>query len=416
MEYSEHFAYRDGRLYCEDLPVSKLADDYGTPLYIYSRAAFEQAYRDYDDNLRLDHMICYSVKTNSNLAVLQLMASLGSGFDIVSGGELARVVEAGGDAGRVVYSGVGKRDDEIAYALDLGIYCFNVESEAELEAISRVAAAKGKAAPVAFRVNPDVDPHTHHHIATGLKTSKFGVPVDEALRLYEKAAHLEGIRVRGLDCHIGSQLTTLAPFEEMAEKIIPLAQELNSRYGIEFVDVGGGLGINYANDGAPNAGEYAKLLNRRFADLGLKLVLEPGRSIAGNSGVLAARVTYLKRTARDFAVVDAGMNDMIRPALYSAWMNIDVAERRPADEKKLFSVVGPICESGDKLGEDRELAVKAGDVLVQFSAGAYGFSMSSNYNSRPRAAEIMVDKDRAFVIRQRETVSDLWRGERLLEL
>jgi diaminopimelate decarboxylase len=414
MEYSDHFVYRGNQLYAEDCSVADLAKKYGTPLYIYSHDSLKQAFLNYDTNLAVPHTICYSVKANSNLAVLQLMASLGSGFDIVSKGELARVVAAGGDPSKVVYSGVGKRDDEIRYALEKGIYCFNAESKMELKTISDVAVSMNLKAPVALRVNPDVDPHTHHHIATGLKTSKFGVAWEDVLNVYEYASSLPGLQIKGVDCHIGSQIASLSPFAEMAEKIRTLAVTLKERYGIEFIDVGGGLGINYDNDGVPATADYMKLLESYFKDLGLRLVLEPGRSVVGNAGILVTRVQYLKQGASNFIIVDAGMNDMIRPALYSAWMNISEVDRSGASSAVKSTVVGPICESSDKLGEDRLLAVKQGDLLVQFSAGAYGFSMSSNYNSRPRAAEVMVKGDRDFEIRTRETVEDLWRGEHLL--
>lgn len=414
MDYSEHFVYRDDQLYAEDCKVADLAAKYGTPLYIYSHESLRQAFADYDSSLSLPHTICYSVKANSSLAVLQLMASLGSGFDIVSAGELARVIAAGGDPSKVVYSGVGKREDEIRYALEKGIYCFNAESEMELQTISDVAVSMNLKAPVALRVNPAVDPHTHHHIATGLKTSKFGVAWEDVPAVYEYASKLPGIYVRGVDCHIGSQITTLSPFREMAEKIRDLAVTLKERYGIESVDVGGGLGINYDNDGTPAVSDYMKLLEEYFGDLGLRLVLEPGRSMVGNAGILVTKVQYIKKAAKNFAIVDAGMNDMIRPALYTAWMNISEVDRSDKSSADKYDVVGPICESSDKLGEDRLLSVKKGDLLVQFSAGAYGFSMSSNYNSRPRAAEVMVKGGEDFEIRTRETVEDLWRGEHLL--
>ncbi len=415
MEYSDHFTYRQDELHAEDCSVADLAAKYGTPLYVYSRSSLEGAFREYDDNLRIPHRICYAVKANSSLAVLQLMASLGAGFDIVSVGELARVIQAGGDPGRVVYSGVGKREDEIRFALEQGIYCFNVESAPELERISQVASSMGATAPVAVRVNPNVDPKTHPYISTGLKKNKFGVPVEEAYGLYRRAGELPGIRVTGIDCHIGSQMTTTGPLMEALETLVTMAGRLKADHPhLDHLDIGGGLGINYRDENCVSAAAYMESLNSRLASLGLTVLVEPGRSMVGNAGILVTRVEYVKKGAEtDFAVVDAGMNDMIRPALYEAWMAI-APVRRGAAPVRHCSVVGPICESGDFLGLDRELEVKAGDLLVQFSAGAYGFSMSSNYNSRPRAAEVMVYGDQEQLIRSRETLDDLWRHEILL--
>ena len=413
----DHFAYRNGRLYAEDVPVQALASAFGTPLYVYSRATLEQHWRAFDEAFAdHPHQICYAVKANSNLAVLDLLARLGSGFDIVSGGELYRVLQAGGEASRVVFSGVGKRTDEIAAALRAGIQCFNVESAPELERIAAVAARLGVRAPVSIRVNPDVDPHTHPYIATGLHENKFGVPVDTARELYRRAARTPELQVVGIDCHIGSQITALAPFIDALRRILELAGALE-REGIPIrhLDLGGGLGIRYAEESPPAPRDYAQALRRELGDRKYALLVEPGRAIAGNAGILLTRVEYVKETGgRRFAIVDAAMNDLLRPALYGAWQEIVEADRSLDRPERLFDVVGPVCETGDFLGRERRLRAQAGDLLVVRSAGAYGFTMASNYNSRPRPAEVMVDGDRAWVVRSRERYADLVRGERTL--
>lgn len=406
----------DGTAYVEDLPVKELAQKYGTPLYIYSKAQLTENLGAYLNACSgTDSLICYAVKANSNLAILQLMASLGTGFDIVSGGELARVIEAGGDPGRVVYSGVAKTAREIAYALDSGILCFNVESPAELERINAVALAKKTRAPVSVRVNPDVDAGTHPYISTGLKKNKFGVPVGKAFDLYLRAAGMAGVRVTGIDCHIGSQLTSLAPFTDALDRILSLTERLAAAgVALEHVDVGGGLGVVYRDEVLPTVAAYMRAVQDKLSGRGLRLICEPGRSMVANAGVLVTRCEYVKEGEEcNFCIVDAAMNDMIRPSLYEAWMRIGEAERA-GRERRVYNVVGPVCETGDFLGKDRELAVGEGDYLVMYGAGAYGFAMSSNYNSRPRAAEILVDGSAARVIRDRETTADLWRNEHKL--
>jgi diaminopimelate decarboxylase len=411
------FSYRaDGTLYAEKVPLERIAAQFGTPCYVYSRAALESAYREFEQACAgRDVLICYAVKANSNLAVLNLLARLGSGFDIVSGGELARVRAAGGTAAKIVFSGVGKSEAEMRAALDAEILGFNVESEAELERLAGAAAARGKVAQVSLRVNPDVDPRTHPYIATGLRENKFGIAFDEALPLYRKAAKLPGLQVVGIDCHIGSQLTEIEPFVAALDKILALADALALEgIRIEHLDLGGGLGIPYRDERPPTMKDYAARLFERIGSRKLKLLFEPGRLLIGNAGLLLTRVEYLKHgTARNFAVTDAAMNDLLRPVLYDAWHDVLNAKKREAGALR-YDIVGPVCESADFLARDRVLAVAAGDLLAIMSAGAYGMSMSSNYNSRPRAAEVMVDGDLAHLVRDREKLEELFASEHLL--
>jgi diaminopimelate decarboxylase len=414
----DFFEYRDGRLQAEAVDLGEIAQQTGTPCYVYSRATLERHWHVFDETLAgHDHLVCYAVKANSSLAVLQVLAQLGSGFDIVSGGELQRVLLAGGDPARVVFSGVGKRAAEMRRALEAGIRCFNVESTAELERLNEVAGELGVRAPVSLRVNPDVDAGTHPYISTGLRESKFGIDVSSALDSYRQAADLPHLEVTGIDCHIGSQLTEVAPFVDALDRVLELVSRLQSAgISLQHIDVGGGLGIRYsAADNPPEPDTYARALLDRLADSELEILLEPGRAIAGNAGILLTRVEYLKSsTERHFAIVDAAMNDLQRPALYAAWHDIIPVQPRDNTETRVYDIVGPVCETGDFLGKSRELAIVAGDLLAVRSAGAYGFTMSSNYNSRPRAAEVMVDGDRFTVIRERETLDDLVSGEHLL--
>jgi diaminopimelate decarboxylase len=413
----DYFNYRDGELFAEDLAVARLAKEYGTPCYIYSRATLERHWHAFNDAFgEQKHLVCYAVKANSNLAILNLFARLGSGFDIVSRGELDRVLTAGGDAKKVVFSGVGKTQAEIRYALEVGIRCFNVESEAELERIQAVAASMGKVAPISLRINPDVDAQTHPYISTGLKENKFGISIEAAEAVYRHAADLPNISVQGIDCHIGSQLLTLSPFMDALDRLLALAERLEQQgILIHHLDIGGGLGVRYNDEQPPEPADYMRQL---FTDERLKryeILVEPGRTIAANAGILVTTVEYLKRSDyKNFAVVDAAMNDLIRPALYSAWQEIIPAQPRTAGEAETFDIVGPICETSDFLGKDRDLNIQAGDILVVRSAGAYGFAMSSNYNSRPRVCELMVEGTKVHVVRQRETLDDLWRGEAIL--
>ncbi len=413
----DHFNYRQHHLYAEEIPVVDLVSKYGSPLYVYSRATLERHYKVFDEALGAHpHKICYAVKANSNLAVLNVLARLGSGFDIVSGGELARVLAAGGDPQRVVFSGVGKLAWEIEQALAAGIGCFNVESRPELERLNAIAGSMGKIARISIRVNPDVDVKTHPYIATGLKENKFGVDLAEALELYELARSLLGIRVVGVDCHIGSQLMELDPLLDAFDRVYALVKTLKERgFEIEHLDLGGGLGVPYHNETPPSPGDYAKALAARFTDLSLELIVEPGRAIAANAGILLTKVEYLKYGAhKNFAVVDAGMNDLLRPALYDAYQDIIPAQIRTDVDVARFDVVGPVCETGDFLGKSRDLAVKVGDLVAIRTAGAYGFVMSSNYNSRPRAAEVMVDGDQSYLVRERESVTALFENEHIL--
>ena len=408
----DFFQYKNEQLYVEDLPVKQLAEEFGTPLYIYSRATLERHWHAFDSALgNHPHLICYAVKANSNIGILNVMAKLGSGFDIVSQGELERVLAAGGDASKVVFSGVAKSRAEIMRALEVGIRCFNVESVAELHHINQIAGEMGKVAPISLRVNPDVDAHTHPYISTGLKENKFGVSVDEAREVYKLAATLPHVKITGMDCHIGSQLTELQPFLDATDRLIRLMEQLKEDgITLKHLDLGGGLGVTYTDETPPHPSDYATALLNKLKDYeDLEIILEPGRAIAANAGILVAKVQYLKSNeSRNFAITDTGMNDMIRPALYEAYMNIIEIDRTLEREKAIYDVVGPVCETSDFLGKQRELAIAEGDYIAQRSAGAYGASMSSNYNSRPRTAEVLVDGDKAHLIRRRESLSELW--------
>ena len=408
----DFFQYKNEQLYVEDLPVKQLAEEFGTPLYIYSRATLERHWHAFDSALgKHPHLICYAVKANSNIGILNVMAKLGSGFDIVSQGELERVLAAGGDASKVVFSGVAKSRAEIMRALEVGIRCFNVESVAELYHINQIAGEMEKIAPISLRVNPDVDAHTHPYISTGLKENKFGVSVDEAREVYKLAATLPHVKITGMDCHIGSQLTELQPFLDATERLIRLMEQLKEDgITLKHLDLGGGLGVTYTDETPPHPSDYATaLLNKLKNYEDLEIILEPGRAIAANAGILVAKVQYLKSNeSRNFAITDTGMNDMIRPALYEAYMNIIEIDRTLEREKAIYDVVGPVCETSDFLGKQRELAIAEGDYIAQRSAGAYGASMSSNYNSRPRTAEVLVDGNKAHLIRRRENLSELW--------
>ena len=413
----DFFNRKQHSLYAEQCQVAELAKQYGTPLYIYSRATIERHWHAFDQAAgERPHLVCYAVKANSNIAVLNVMARLGSGFDIVSKGELMRVIEAGGDPKKVVFSGVGKTSEEITFALNLGIYCFNVESEAELERIQSVAKGLNKVAPISLRVNPDVDAGTHPYISTGLKENKFGISIEQAPKLYQYATTMSHINIQGVDCHIGSQLTEVLPFLDALDRVLKLVDEL-AEQGITLthIDVGGGLGVCYDDETPPHPNEYAKAIAEKLVGRDLTLIYEPGRAVMANAGILVTEVEYLKVSEdRNFAIVDAAMNDLIRPALYQAWQAIIPVEQRDDIPSQQYDVVGPICETGDFLGKDRALAIIAGDFLAIRSAGAYGFTMSSNYNSRPRAAEVMVDGNESYLIRQREALQQLWQGESLL--
>lgn len=408
----DFFQYKNEQLYVEDLPVKQLAEEFGTPLYIYSRATLERHWHAFDSALgKHPHLICYAVKANSNIGILNVMAKLGSGFDIVSQGELERVLAAGGEASKVVFSGVAKSRAEIMRALEVGIRCFNVESVAELHHINQIAGEMGKMAPISLRVNPDVDAHTHPYISTGLKENKFGVSVDEAREVYKLAATLPHVKITGMDCHIGSQLTELQPFLDATDRLIRLMEQLKEDgITLKHLDLGGGLGVTYTDETPPHPSDYATALLNKLKDYkDLEIILEPGRAIAANAGILVAKVQYLKSNeSRNFAITDTGMNDMIRPALYEAYMNIIEIDRTLERKKAIYDVVGPVCETSDFLGKQRELAIAEGDYIAQRSAGAYGASMSSNYNSRPRTAEVLVYGDNAHLIRRRENLSELW--------
>ncbi|MCU4358033.1 MULTISPECIES: diaminopimelate decarboxylase [Acinetobacter] len=411
------FSRIQGILHAEQCSLLQLAEQFGTPLYVYSKAAFEKHYLDMDRAFDfIDHQICFAVKSNSNLAVLNVLAKLGAGFDIVTGGELARVLAAGGDPAKIVFSGLGKSEADIEKALQVGIACFNVESYAELDRIQKVAAKLGKKAPISLRVNPDVDAKTHPYISTGLKENKFGIPSDTVYETYQYATSLSNLDVVGIDCHIGSQLTETKPFVDALDRVIVMIDDLK-KLGIDLkhIDIGGGLGVCYKDETPPSVEEYANALKPALQKLGLKVYMEPGRSISANAGVLLTKVDLLKPTNhRNFAIIDAAMNDLIRPSLYEAWMDIQSVDSNTDVDEKAWDVVGAICETGDFLGKDRKLALKENDVLAVLGAGAYGFVMSSNYNSRGRAAEVMVNADQAHLIRERETIESLWDKERLL--
>ena len=415
------FTLKNGVLHAESIALPALAEQFGTPAYVYSRTALEDALREFHDVLGSHPagqgaLVCFAAKANSNLAILNIFARLGAGFDIVSGGELQRVLAAGADPKKVVFSGVGKTADEMKQGLDAGIFCFNVESAAELERLNDVAGQCGKQAPVSLRVNPNVDPKTHPYISTGLKEAKFGVAYDDALALYRRAAALPNIAVSGIDCHIGSQLLDPAPFSEALDRILVLLDQLTAEgIHIHHLDLGGGLGIKYKDEQVqPTVAAYLTPLLDKLVGRGLKVVLEPGRRLVGNAGLLLTRVEYLKPgEGKSFAIIDAAMNDLMRPALYEAWHDILPVTPRSGAARS-YDVVGPVCETGDFLGQARPLAIEAGDLLAVMSAGAYGMAMSSNYNTRPRAVEIMVDGEQSFVIRQRETVEQLYAGETIL--
>jgi diaminopimelate decarboxylase len=413
----DHFQYRDGRLFAEEVDVSRIAEQVGTPCYVYSRATLERHWRAFDEVFGAHpHLICYAVKANSNLAVLNVLARLGSGFDIVSVGELERVLAAGGDPAKVVFSGVGKTAAEMRRALELGIHCFNVESVAELEQLDAVAAEVGRRAPVSLRVNPDVDAKTHPYISTGLRRNKFGIDIRQAREVYRRAHGLANLEVVGVDCHIGSQLCEVTPFVDALLRLLVLIDQLaEDSISLRHVDVGGGLGIPYEQETPPSPAEYAAAILEPLRSRGLTVIMEPGRAIVGNAGILLTQVSFLKPgEEKNFAIVDAAMNDLLRPALYEAWQAIIPVVPRTQGQAAVYDVVGPVCETGDFLGKDRSLNLAPGDVLAVRSAGAYGFTMSSNYNSRPRAAEVMVDGADFHIVRQREDLQDLWRGESLL--
>ena len=413
----DHFQYRDGELYAEDVPLQAVAERFGTPCYVYSRATLERHWHAFDDAFGdHPHLVCYAVKANSNLGVLNLLARLGSGFDIVSVGELERVLAAGGAPDKVLFSGVGKQEREMRRALEVGIRCFNVESASELERLNRVAGEMDRRAPISLRVNPDVDAQTHPYISTGLRENKFGIAIEDAAALYRHAQTLPHLAVTGVDCHIGSQLTQLGPFLDALERVLVLVERLQGE-GIEIrhLDLGGGLGVRYRDEVPPLPSDYAGALLRRLAQAPFEILIEPGRAIAANAGVLLTRVEYLKHSpSKDFAVIDAAMNDLIRPALYQAWQPIVSVEERPHGVHGVYDLVGPICETGDFLGKQRALTLAEGSLLAVRGSGAYGFSMASNYNSRPRAAEVMVDGERMHLVRRRETIAELFAGEQRL--
>ncbi len=410
------FNLKSGELHAENIALSQIAHEFNTPCYVYSKAALTQTFTSFEAGLAgTNHLVCFAVKANPNIAILNLFAKLGAGFDIVSGGELARVLAAGGDPQKIVFSGVGKTADEMRAALNAGIFCFNVESASELVRLNEVAKSLNKIAPVSLRVNPNVDAKTHPYISTGLKNNKFGVAFEDAIHVYEQAAAMPNIAVHGVDCHIGSQITELAPFIEALDLILGLVDALETKgIHISHIDVGGGIGITYADEIPPEFGVYAKAILAKLADRNVKLLFEPGRALVGNAGVLLTKVEYLKPSeSKNFAIVDAAMNDLMRPALYDAYHDI-VAVNPRSGEVTSYEIVGPVCESGDFLGHDRKLNLQEGDLLAIKSAGAYGMSMASNYNTRPRAAEIMVDGDKAHVIRPREKVADLFSLEAAL--
>ncbi|MFN3019096.1 diaminopimelate decarboxylase [Vibrio coralliilyticus] len=414
----DYFNYQDdGQLWAEDVPLTDLAEQFGTPLYVYSRATFERHWNAFDKSVgEHPHLVCYAVKANSNLGVLNTLARLGSGFDIVSGGELERVIAAGGEASTVVFSGVGKTAPEMKRALELGIKCFNVESEPELERLNKVAGELGVKAPISLRINPDVDANTHPYISTGLRDNKFGIAFDRAPAVYQFAQGLENLTIKGIDCHIGSQLTDIEPFIDATDRLLALIDDLKAQgINIEHLDVGGGLGVIYRDELPPEPSEYAKaLLGRLENHQDLELIFEPGRAIAANAGVLLTKVEFLKHTEhKNFAIIDAAMNDLMRPALYQAWQDIVPVNPREG-EPVTYDLVGPICETGDFLGKDRALVLQENDLLAVRSAGAYGFVMSSNYNTRTRVAEVMVDGNKAHLVRQREELSSLWALENIL--
>lgn len=413
----DYFNYQNNELFAENIAVQDIIYKYGSPCYIYSRATLERHWHAFDKAFGDQaHLICYAVKANANIALLNLLARLGSGFDIVSLGELQRVLVAGGDAGKIVFSGIGKREDEILAALKVGIRCFNIEVSGELDRINRLAGHLGVVAPISFRVNPDVDAKTHPYISTGLKENKFGIDINQALSEYRRAATMPNIKIIGIDCHIGSQLTETRPFLDALDKILDLVATLKADgIHLHHLDLGGGLGIRYNDEQPPEPVDYIKAVLERLGKTDFEILLEPGRAIVGNAGILVTQVEYLKPTAhKNFAIVDAAMNDLVRPSLYNAWQEIIPVRRLSDATEQTWDIVGPVCETGDFLGKDRKLKLTQGDLLAIRSSGAYGFSMSSNYNSRPRVAELMVDGDQVHLIRERETTTQLWANEHLL--
>lgn len=413
----DHFNYQNDELFAEAIAVQDIVYQYGSPCYIYSKATLTRHWQAFDNAFgNQPHLICYAVKANSNLAILNILARLGSGFDIVSLGEMQRVLAAGGEPNKIVFSGVGKREDEILAALKVGIRCFNIEVSGELDRINLLAEQLGVIAPVSFRVNPDVDAKTHPYISTGLKENKFGIDINQALTEYRRAAAMPNIKVVGVDCHIGSQLTEIKPFLDALDKLLELIAILKAEgIHLHHLDLGGGLGICYQNEQPPQPAEYINAVLTRLADSELEILMEPGRAIVGNAGILVTQVEYLKVTDnKNFAIVDAAMNDLLRPALYSAWQAIIPVKRSNEGEELCWDIVGPVCETGDFLGKNRPLKLNQGDLLAVRSAGAYGFSMSSNYNSRPRVAELMVDDEHLYLVRERESIAQLWAGEHLL--
>lgn len=415
----DHFQYRDSQLFAEDVPVKSIVEQFSTPTYVYSRATLERHWSAFDQAFEgRPHLICYAVKANSNIAVLNVLARLGSGFDIVSVGELERVLKAGGQPEKIVFSGVGKRHDEIRRALDVGIRCFNVEVSTELDRINQIASDMGVVANVSIRVNPDVDAQTHPYISTGLKENKFGLDIETAFTEYQRANELSHLNVVGLDCHIGSQLTDVTPFVDALDRVLSLLERLKAvGIAIQHLDLGGGLGICYRDEQPPLPADYVAALYQKLGDLPYEIILEPGRAIAGNAGILVTKVEYIKPTEdRQFAIVDAAMNDLMRPALYQAWQNIVQLDLNSKAKKDQYDIVGPVCETGDFLGKDRELAIEEGDLLAVLSAGAYGFTMSSNYNSRPSVAEVMIDGEQVHLIGARQSVEGLWQDECLLPI
>ncbi|MCX7103740.1 MAG: diaminopimelate decarboxylase [Methylococcales bacterium] len=413
----DYFNYRDNELFAEDIAVQDIVKKYGSPCYIYSRATLERHWHAFDKAFQdHSHLICYAVKANSNIGLLNLLARLGSGFDIVSLGELERVIAAGGDPKKVVFSGIGKREDEILAALKIGIRCFNIEVQDELDRINRLAKLLGVIAPVSFRVNPNVDAKTHPYISTGLKENKFGIDIDQALTEYRRAATMPNINIIGIDCHIGSQLTETGPFLDALDKLLELVSALKAdNINLHHLDLGGGLGIRYNTETPPKPADYIELILERLGTTDFEILLEPGRAIVGNAGILVTQIEYLKPTPhKNFAIVDAAMNDLMRPSLYSAWQEIIPIVKNSNAPEKLWDIVGPVCETGDFLGKDRMLKIAQGDLLAIRSSGAYGFSMSSNYNSRPRVPELMVDGNQVHLIRDRESLADLWSSEHLL--
>lgn len=411
-----HFELKNGVVHAEEVPLTDITDEFGTPCYVYSKKALTEAYNHFEAGLKnTDHLICFAVKANPNLAVLNVFAQLGAGFDIVSGGELARVIAAGGNPQKIVFSGVGKTSEEMRDALNAGIYCFNVESQSELIKLNQVAGEMGKVAPVSLRVNPNVDAKTHPYISTGLKNNKFGVAFEDAIHVYQQAAEMPNIAIHGVDCHIGSQITEIAPFIDALDRVLSLVEQLASQnIHIAHIDVGGGIGITYDDETPPAFIDYTRAVLEKLNQKKVKLLFEPGRALVGNAGVLLTKVEYLKPTeSKNFAIVDAAMNDLMRPALYDAYHNIVAAKPQPG-KKTIYEIVGPICETGDFLGHDRALHLRENDILVIESAGAYAMSMASNYNSRGKAAEVMVTGDQAHLVRKRETISDLFATEKVL--